>query len=238
MNAYYVYYIYFVYIQCIHFIYTYSIKTMYVYNSYIFYIHIENIYLLIDLLLILQVEGCLTVQNPTVPPFKRICAICRVQNVVLVSGGKYYCKKCECNQEVEFLPFIKVKILEANARDVQVSVEGEWLSALVRMPVVEFLKLGRREQIKLLSQLRLHGRFNLTPTSYLAGYEEYYLDAQGDVKESGQSQSTPAESTPISELSTPSLDLEPENTPPTLSSREGVKRRLSDKLDSVKKSKK
>ena len=153
---------------------------MYVYNPYILYVHIESIYKLIDLLLILQVEGCLTIQNPTVPPFKRICAICKVQNVVLVSSGKYYCKKCKCHQEVEFLPFIKVKILEANARDVQVSVEEEWLSALVRMHVIEFLKLGRREQIKLLSQLRLHGRFILTPTSYLAGYEEYYLDAPHD----------------------------------------------------------
>ena len=36
---------------------------------------------------------------------------------------KYYCKKCECNQEVEFLLFIKVKILAANAQDVQVSGE-------------------------------------------------------------------------------------------------------------------
>ncbi len=86
------------------------------------------------------------------------------------------------------------------------SVEGEWLSALVRMPVKKFLKIGRREQIKLLSQLRLHGRFNLSPTSYLAGYEEYNMDGQGDIKECGtvnpavdfQSQSNPAEATPIS----------------------------------------
>jgi hypothetical protein len=101
---------------------------MYVYNLYVLYVHIESIYILIYLLLILQVEGFLTVQNPTVPPFKHICAVCRVQNVVLVSSGKYYYKKCECNQEVEIFPFIKVKILEANARDVQVYVEGEWLS--------------------------------------------------------------------------------------------------------------
>ena len=94
--------------------------------------------------MILQVEGCLTVQNSTVPPFKRICALCRVQNVVLVSSGKYYCKKCEWNQEVEFLPYIKVKILEANARDVHVFVEGKWLSALVHMHVIDFLKIDRR----------------------------------------------------------------------------------------------
>ena len=157
--------------------------------------------------------------------------------MVLVSSGKYYCKKCECNQKVEFIPFIQIKILEANAQDVQVSVDEEWLSALVCMSVIDFLKIRWREQIKFLSQLRLHGRFSLTPTSYLAGYEEYNLDGQGDIKESDQSQSTPAESTRTSELSVPSLDLELENTPPTLPSREGVKRGLSDKLDSVKKSK-
>ena len=187
--------------------------------------------------MILQVEGCLTVQNSTVPPFKRICAVCRVQNVVLVSSGKYYCKKCQCNQEVEFLPYIKVKILEANARDVQVSVEGEWFSALIRMPVIYFLKIGRIKQIKFLSQLRLHGRFSLTPTSYLAGYEEYNLDGQYDIKEGAPSQSTPTECTPISELSVSSIDFELENTPPPLPSREGVKRRLTDILDSVQKSK-
>ena len=157
-------------------------------------------------MLFLQIEGCLTVQNPTVPPFKRICAVCRFENVVLVYSGKYYCKKCECNQEVEFLPFIKVKILTADVRDVHVSIEGEWLSTLVRMLVKEFFKIGKREHIKLLFQLRLHGRFNLSPTSYLAGYEEYNMDGQGDIKECGtvnpavdfQSQSNPAEATPIS----------------------------------------
>ena len=92
-------------------------------------------------MLLLQIEGCLTIQNLTVPPFKRICAICRVENVVLVSSGKYYCKKYECNQEVEFLPFIKVKILTVNTRNVQVSVEGDRLSASVRMLVKEFLKI-------------------------------------------------------------------------------------------------
>jgi hypothetical protein len=74
-----------------------------------------------------------------------------------------------------------------------VFVEGEWLSALVCMHVIDFLKIRRREQIKLLSQLRLHGRFSLTPTSYLAEYEEYNLDGQGDIKESSQSQSNPAD---------------------------------------------
>ena len=64
-------------------------------------------------------------------PFKRICVVCRIENVVQVSSGKYYCKKYEYNQEMEFLPFIKVKILATNARDVQVSIEEEWLFALV-----------------------------------------------------------------------------------------------------------
>ena len=38
------------------------------------------------------------------------------------------------------LPCIKVKILIRNAREVQVSMEGEWLYALVRMLVKKFSK--------------------------------------------------------------------------------------------------
>ena len=36
-------------------------------NFYIVYIISFNVYILINLLLILQIEGCLTVQNLTVP---------------------------------------------------------------------------------------------------------------------------------------------------------------------------
>ena len=53
------------------------------------------------------------------------------------------------------------------------------------MSVKEFLKIRRREQIELLSQLRLHRRFNLTSTLYIAEYKEYNLDGQGDIKENG-----------------------------------------------------
>ena len=48
----------------------------------------------------------------------------------------------------------------------------------------KILKIRRREYIKKNSQLRLYNRFNLTPTSYLVGYEDNNLDGQGDIKES------------------------------------------------------
>jgi hypothetical protein len=111
---------------------------------------------------------------------------------------------------------------------------------------IKILKIGIRKHIKLLSQLCLHGRFSLTSTSYLARYDEYNLDGQGDIKECGtlksivdfQSQSNPIEYTSISKSLISSLNLELESTIATVHSREGVKRILSNKLDSVKKSKK
>ena len=49
-----------------------------------------------------------------------------MKNVILVTTNLYYCKKYECGRELEFLPFIKSKILTANAWDVEVYVEEEW----------------------------------------------------------------------------------------------------------------
>lgn len=39
-----------------------------------------------------------------------------------------------------------------------------------------------KDQIELLSQLHLYGKFSLTPTSYLVGYEEYHFDEQNNWK--------------------------------------------------------
>ena len=114
------------------------------------------------------------------------------------------------------------------------------------MSFKKFIKIRRKKQIKFISQLRNHDRFSLNSTSYLAGYEDYNLDGQGDIKKNSilnsivdfQSQSNPTESIPISKSSVPSSNLELENTPTIVYNHEGVKQRLSNKFDSVKKSNK
>lgn len=85
-------------------------------------------------------------------------------NIILATTSIYYYKKCKCNQAVENLPFIKCKILASNAQNIQVSVEGEWRFVLIYMPAKYFLELEKKYQIKLISQLRLRGKFSLTPT--------------------------------------------------------------------------
>ena len=62
-----------------------------------------------------------------------------MENIILVSTNTYFCKNCECNQAVQLLLFLKGEILTQNTRDVQVFVEGKWLSALVHMLIDQFL---------------------------------------------------------------------------------------------------
>jgi len=91
------------------------------------------------------------------------------------------------------------------------------------MPAKDFLKIQMKGQIKLLSQLRVNKKFNVTLTSYLVGYEKYNFDEQGDWKDNTfldstldfQSQFSLEELSPTSKTYVPSLSLNLEITPST-----------------------
>ena len=75
--------------------------------------------------MILQIEDDLSILNPTVILFKRICAACRENNLDLISTDTYDFKQRKCKQLMKLLSFIKGNFLSPY----------EWLYALVHMPM-------------------------------------------------------------------------------------------------------
>lgn len=189
----------------------------------------------------MQIVGELSILNPTVPPFKRVCYVCRLANVTVVSVGEYFCKSCQRNQTTEQQPFLRGKIsTETDAGETEVSIEGPWLSAIVHMSGVEFLSETRKVQIRILSKIRIVGKFQLTPTSQLVGFEEHRADEPScsELVLANSSldfvspQCTPLSSVPASleDVIPTSVDITDAGASPS-HFRHGVKRKLSDVVD-------
>jgi len=146
-------------------------------------------------------------------------------------------QKCECNQNVELLSFVKGKISVVNARDVQISIEREWLCVLVQMPTKDFLGTQRKEQIKILSQFKLYGKFSLILTLYLAGCKEYHFEEE-DFKNSYLSQSSLVKHSLIFKASVTHASVNLKSTMPIEHTRLVVKKKSNEKQECTKRTKK
>ena len=144
----------------------------------------------------------------------------------------------------------------------EVSIEGLWLSAVIHMSGVKFLNETKKAQIRILSKIHIIGKFQLTPTSCLASFEECGGDELSCSLPNNSldfvlSQWTPLSSTPASvealdttPTSVEALGVTPTSieaqgvtptsiepldiTPFTSHSRQSVKRKLNDTVDKKK----
>lgn len=114
---------------------------------------------------------------PSVAPFKHHCVKCSLSNVIIIDGG-FYCNHCHSVQEVAKKAHLSAKIVNGDG-EFSITIEGQWLVALVRMSEAQFLALSRGQQIKMLSTLKVRGGFLLTPMAMLCGYEEQ-MEASSD----------------------------------------------------------
>lgn len=113
----------------------------------------------------------MSIERPTVAPFNHVCAKCSRSNLTIIEGGSY-CNICHSVQDVVQKVCLCAKIVNGD-KECSITIEGQWLVALVRMSEVSFLTLSRGQQIKMLSTLKVKGTFLLTPMSMLCGYEEH-----------------------------------------------------------------
>jgi hypothetical protein len=90
----------------------------------------------------------------------------------MVIEGGFYCNHCRCIQDVVKKAHLCARIVNGDG-EYSITIEGQWLVALVRMSEEQFLALSRGNQIKLLSTLKVKGIYSLTPMAVLCGYEEH-----------------------------------------------------------------
>ncbi len=63
-------------------------------------------------------------------------------------------------------------IFSINDEHVLLTIEGKWLEAIVHMTKFEFLDLPRLKQVQLLISIHIHGKFRLSTTYALVGFQE------------------------------------------------------------------
>ena len=69
-------------------------------------------------------------------PYKHICYKCKFSNLIVIEGG-FYCNMCHNVQDVIKMAFFQEKIVNS-IQEVIMSLEGEWLEALVGMTKEQF----------------------------------------------------------------------------------------------------
>ena len=119
-----------------------------------------------------QVIGTLTITNPATPPYQKICKDCKQANIIALPTGDCFCNVCHAKK-----PSIKSGLLHATITSDDLScqfvnIEGQWLEAIIHQEESNFLARSRLQQVQLLKSIRIVGKFLLSTSSYLTGFEE------------------------------------------------------------------
>jgi hypothetical protein len=104
-------------------------------------------------------------------PFQKVCGNCHVANVAISAiGGVYYNAHCS-KSTVQKLGFLRDSIV-TNDELVLLTIEGEWLEAIMYMTKLEFLDLPHLKQIQFIISIHIHGKFHLSITFAFVGFQK------------------------------------------------------------------
>ena len=79
-------------------------------------------------------------------PYKHVCCKCKFSNLIVIEDS-FYCSVCHNVQDVTKKAFLQRKIVNST-QEIIITLEGEWLEALVGMVEEQFLNLPQGQQIK------------------------------------------------------------------------------------------
>jgi hypothetical protein len=113
----------------------------------------------------------LSIASPIVPPFYKKCGNCHVTNVTISLAGDVYCNVCRLKSTIQKLGFLCGSIA-TNDELVLLIIKGKWLEAIVHMIEFEFLDLFHLKQVQLLISIHIYGKFRLSNTFALVGFQE------------------------------------------------------------------
>lgn len=92
-------------------------------------------------------------------------------DLLIGPAGDVVCNNCHSKTSVHKVGILRASIA-TEGDPISITAEGKWLEALVHMPEAEFLNCPRSTQVQILNKIRIQGKFQLTPTSTLAGFQE------------------------------------------------------------------
>ncbi len=106
----------------------------------------------------------LSIVSPFTLPFQKVW-IYHVAIVIICSTNDVHCNVCHSKSKVHKLGFL-------NGVPILLIIEGKWLEAIVHMIKFEFLNLVHSKQVELLISVCVYGKFQISFTSALLGFQE------------------------------------------------------------------
>jgi len=118
-----------------------------------------------------QVTIVLSIVNPNALPFQKVCENYHVIDVIICPMGVVYCNACHSKWIVQKLSFLRSSIA-TNDEPMLLTIESKWLETIVHMTKSEFLDLPSIKQVQFFISIYIHGKFPLSTTSTLVGFQE------------------------------------------------------------------
>jgi hypothetical protein len=105
------------------------------------------------------------------PPFQKVCGNFHVVDVTISPTSGIYCNDCCSKSIVQKLGFLHGSIV-TNDEPMLLTIKDKWLEAIVHMTKSKFLDLPCPKQVQFLISIHIHGRFHLSTTFALVGFQE------------------------------------------------------------------
>jgi hypothetical protein len=109
--------------------------------------------------------------SPVALPFQKVCEICHIVGVIIFPIGNVHCNACCSKSTIQKLGFLHGSIA-TNDECILLTIKGKWLETIMHMTESKFLDLLHAKQVQLLISIRIHGKFQLSPTFALIGIQE------------------------------------------------------------------
>ncbi len=113
----------------------------------------------------------LSVASLTTLPFQKMCGNCHVMDVIICSTTDVHCNACNSKSNVHKSYFFHGSIA-TNDGSMLLTIEGKWHKMILLMTKFEFLDLVHSKQIQLFISIHICGKFQLSPTSTLGGFQK------------------------------------------------------------------
>jgi len=112
-----------------------------------------------------------SVVNPVALPFQKVCENCHIVGAIIFPIGNVHCNACCSKSTIHKSSFLHGSIT-TNDECILLTIKGKWLETIMHETESELLDLFHAKQVQLLISIRIHGKFQLSPTFALIGIQE------------------------------------------------------------------
>jgi hypothetical protein len=102
---------------------------------------------------LLQITGCMTVDNPSALPYKRVCGNCKLGEIYRQQSSNYHCNLCKLDAPCSFVIHINATIAVEDASFVAAFVSAAWIHAMLHKSESDFLEFYATDRIAAIEAL-------------------------------------------------------------------------------------